>query len=341
MVDVRRAFTLIELLIAVTIIATLAGLVLTGYNAISAATKRNRSATILEIVRSALELASAERGLSMSPAEHPLAGSAAAPGRPRPPFVRNPSQVGPTGFANRTAYNLTTDPALVGPIPGELAAAFRPRLLMREDVFSDGDVPLLYGLQRSRIGVLGLASDATTRQRRLRRPPAGAPAISNPDDLLLYPDELCLISGSDAQAHGAAIEAALGSAGALAELTRIGGLRSPLPTSTVVLNGRARSVDPVQGSTAPQWKAGMANDAGTWRLYRLPLPAIYDGWGREVLISREENGGIHLESAGRDGVFRIRPSGSGSFASAAEGPIAEPDGNGRLDNIVSGTEDMR
>ena len=80
----NRGFSLIELLITIAIIATLASLVVASVSSFSTGSKRAKTDSILGAVRSGLEMSVAEQGAAASPAEHPLAGSL----EPRSIFVR-------------------------------------------------------------------------------------------------------------------------------------------------------------------------------------------------------------------------------------------------------------
>jgi len=84
----------------------------------------------------------------------------------------------------------------------------------------------------------------------------------------------------------------------------------------------------------------------------LPGQALYDGWGRELLVSASEIGGRpRIVSAGRDGVFAWNPGKDGVLAAnlaavaaavhgtawGAPGAVGD-DRRGDLDNLGTGVE---
>ena len=84
--------------------------------------------------------------------------------------------------------------------------------------------------------------------------------------------------------------------------------------------------------TSPYWKPGFLQIGGVWRRYRIRGTALYDSYGTEILFSTTSTGAIRLESAGRDGLFRWKPSASGySVGDLLGDPPPERDGS--LDNI--------
>jgi hypothetical protein len=88
------------------------------------------------------------------------------------------------------------------------------------------------------------------------------------------------------------------------------------------------------------WKPGCIRHGGTgaaplYRRYRLPGLAVYDAWGRELLYSTTASGGLHLLSAGADGVLVFDP-GADHVLDTTDPRAAAPAGDdldGTKDNI--------
>lgn len=332
----RRAFSLVELLTVIAIIATLAALVVAGANALGIGSKAKKTMAILGGVRTALELTVAEKGSLPNPVEHPLAGSRP----PRAIFVRAGS--GPLPVDGEALAGLAAD---------QVAADARPRLLAADDRFADPDLPLLCGLPRARIGVLGAPLVESTGYRRLP-----VPLPTDPDRIL---------DGSPYTAVGDVVpapaeaptwtpdkaEATLGfvlAAGSTrSELARLGALRAPPDdlAAARIRDGRVWSPQG-QGATGDErWKPGRVRDGSlsggkpNWKEYRLRGLAITDAWGIELLYSVDAAGALRLMSPGADGVFHIAPGDDHLIDSdLAAWPLAVDarDRDGQRDNLVVG-----
>jgi type II secretory pathway pseudopilin PulG len=349
-------FTVIELLVVIAVIATLAGLTLTSVNVIRTGARKSTTGTILACVRQGMDLALATSGATFSPVEHPLAGS-------RPPRAIFSGLRGQTWNAvSRTAVggariaNLdTTGEALSGLQEWELGnpvtnLAERQRLLIGDDTFADPSVPLLYGLSRSACRILGASLGASTRYRELPkpRPPAKtlvAAGYASAD----FPDSNHLISGSlSAKDSERILSYILGASGIRSELESLKALRSPpdddaanrihLPTalgSGADDAGRVWSAEPLTGNDL--WKPGLIQDGHPdWKPYQLRGLAIYDAWGREILCSFSQTGGMILQSAGADGCMRWHPGVDAVYQTNADDGVASGDDrDATFDNITN------
>ena len=345
MTVVRAAFTLVELLVVITVMAILVGLIIAAAAALGVGSKKTRSATILETVRQAMEVTGAQSGSVTSAVEHPLAGSYGAPGEPRFRFVRAAAPHSDLARTVNGALGTESEQiALSGVGLGELAAGAHARLLLPDDIYADHQVPLLYGLARERIGVLGAKLAAVTRFRRLPKPVPGQ-VIAQPDDLGAYPNAVRLVS-SDVQPDGnkPTLDYILGSTNATAELAKLGALFAPEddPLHRHAY-GRVWCEQPRTGSGEPLFKPGRFNDpervplsSPSWKRYRLRGLAIYDAWGVEIICSTAANGAVRLMSAGKDGAFRWDPGLNGALETDAwaTGPAGD-DKDGSRDNVVS------
>ena len=325
---VRPAFSLIELLTVIAIIATLSALLVASAGALSSGSKKSRTDSILGAVRNAVELTLAEQGMAASAAEHPLAGSR----EPRTTFVRaNGGAVAATGVALVLSGRTTI---------ADVQSGKQSRVLLPEDRFADPAVPQLYGTPRHRLGILGVPQAGVTKYRKL---PTNLDASVDPDSL---PDGDYLIAPKGTpQDHQAHLERLLGAA-AGSELASLGALRTPPADYTVAIAyGRVLT----SGNGVERWKPDHIRDgtlssgpgAGqpAWKPYRLPGVAIYDGWGTEVLYAVKPSG-FAVISAGADRVFRFDPGKDHTVATAADAnDPAGDDRDGSLDNRVQAVGD--
>jgi prepilin-type N-terminal cleavage/methylation domain-containing protein len=332
-----RAFTLIELLVVMVIMATLAGLSLAALNLVKEDSATEKTRLILAAVNNTLSLVKAETGSIPSPVEHPLAGSKA----PRRLFVREGG-----------SPVVTSGEALKGITTIDVLASDQNRALLPSDLYADERVPLLFGLSRSEIGILGANLATVTAYRRLPKlspqydisPEDGR--LDDPYDSSKYPNDAHLVVGTgDETSVKATMDYLFGFGSAWSELTKLGAIFTPPGPPNAVSN--RVWVDPAEPVTET-WEHGRFNDCGVasrsdggwvdnWKRYRLPGPAIYDAWGNEILLRVLGNGSVQLASAGPDGAF-VWDLGENKVletmlgASAPEGDDKE----GRPDNVVVG-----
>lgn len=291
----RRALTLIEVLVVIAIIGVLAGLVIGTMSGWGDRSKAARTRVILGMVQQGLATHLAAGGTQLAPIEHPLAGSRA----PRSAFIRagDSSVVADTGLALVGLERLDAVPT-----------AYRPRVLLGEDLCADLRYPALYALPRHDLAILGAAQQTATQYRRL----------ADTGDVIADPDASgrAINPGGNPADHSAALRLTL-DATILAELEQVGGLAEPPSTHTVALLG-GRVV--ASADLFPQWAPGRLQEGTHWRSYALPGASLRDGWGRELLASMADIGGrVRLLSAGRDGVFTWNPGPDGAIAT----PIAD------------------
>ncbi len=363
--DHRQAFTIIELLVVITIILVLAGLLLAVIPAVQENARRSRTSAILALAAQALAAQRASVGGLTSIAEHPLASSRYPTG-----FVRasDGSAVAPAGLP------------LVGPDLGRLSDAqlatllgsSRNRLLQNSDCFADLSAPGFYGTQRELMGVLGPALPEITQHIRLAltttdqistsistvsgsRLPQGTLVMPGRRlDAKLVPIDFIDTAG-ERQKRGipdsdpidpslsdptqrrelmrTTVERALGGDQTTSELRILKALLEPPDDdpANLALDNRVWSPASLRSSTtAPGNTASIGH-------YRLRGLALHDAWGREVLVSTTPEGDIRLLSAGRDGFFALHPGPDLVFATAAQDPLTTGDDrDGRADNIHVG-----
>ena len=168
----RLAFTMLELLVVISVMAILASLILVGASTIMGNAEKKKTETIIQTVKTGIELAIANKGSAISPTEHPFAGSNADAGGPRFAFVR---------ASGNTEWNTgdsvsTSGTALKGvPHPKYLGiSAQRNNLLMASDRYKDPRIVLLHGAKREDIGVLQSLRKVVTKYRLLPMPPKKA-----------------------------------------------------------------------------------------------------------------------------------------------------------------------
>lgn len=172
----RQGFTLIELLVVILIILILAGLLLTGWQALQRTLKKTETTAIMQMVLQGLALQESESGAAPPPAEHPFAGTKA----PRLDFVGRRD----SGWIQLEAGG----EALYGVPAGQIASAARDRLIADDDRFAEPDIPGFYGIERRLMGVVGSPLAAVTRFLDLGRAPvdtAWHPAPYLPYDPIL------------------------------------------------------------------------------------------------------------------------------------------------------------
>ncbi|MFT3766287.1 MAG: type II secretion system protein [Minicystis sp.] len=341
----RRGFSLIEVLVAISIIAILGGMILAAVSATRRNAKRKSTEAILAVLRGGLDLAKAQSGTMPSPAEHPLAGSRP----PRSAFVRGGSAA---GLAIGDAVDAAAE-ALMGLAPAQVPpsqAADLPRLLLPGDRFADHDLPLLYGLRRDQCGILGAPQAAVTAYRSLPAPMAPATTTPGPYIAATYPDNRYLVAPTGTGVdQKRALDYLLGVGAAAGELAKLKALRSPEGGGGGPIKaGRVQS--PLgDGNGTASWAPGLVRDgdqvggpdAGkpSWKTYNILGLAVYDAWGREILYTVGATGAVTLVSAGADGAMRIDPGDDRTISTAAaaeaDGPAAD-DRDGMRDNVALG-----
>ncbi len=169
-----RGFTLIELLMVISIMVIMAAFILAGAKALGIGSKKAKTQTIIAAIRKGIELTNANKGGSVSPTEHPLAGSV----EPRFKFVRTPQSSPRTTPPQPSSSGL----ALAGVESGNLENS-QSLLLLPSDVYADPVSPMLFGFKRENIGVLGAQQRRVTKYLLLPKPgpdPAFAAADSSP-----------------------------------------------------------------------------------------------------------------------------------------------------------------
>ena len=156
----QLAFTMLELLVVISIMSILAAMILVGAQKIGGNAQVKKTDTIIQTVRSGIELAIANKGSAISPTEHPFAGSRDSAGGQRFKFVRmDGSTISSTGLALKGVPNTS------------LLISDQNKLLMQTDRFADERIPLLYGALREDIGVLQSLRKVVTKYRMLPMPP--------------------------------------------------------------------------------------------------------------------------------------------------------------------------
>jgi len=360
----RRAFTLIELLMVVAIIAILASLILTGASVLNRQAKTRKTEVIISALRQAMELTIANRGGCPSPVEHPLAGSrqTMATFTSGALWVRGGTSTTVQGTtADAGPYALTgADLGSFGP-PSNSDAA---RLMLRTDVYARSEVPMLFGLTRDRIGVLGAMQKAVSKFIQL--PKVMAPNQIKPADIinaaLLVPTnyqdrDLTAMGQASPEPFGTEkgnkllFDYIFGSSNAQAELAGLKALILAGPgTSTwnigllpITVDGKQIPRVYTNGSAAQnEWSPGTVKAADGWRPYKLPGLAVYDAWGQEILYSLNRAGSIRLMSAGADGAFRFAPGDHTLNTSDPNASSPAPgDRDGTRDNVVDEVQEQQ
>ncbi|TVR14748.1 MAG: type II secretion system protein [Planctomycetota bacterium] len=342
------AFTLVETLVVLVIIAALAGMLMAGAQGLFASTQKVRTETIIETMRQAIEITATERGGPIVPGEHPLAGSFGSDHQPRALFQRSQDQGGQ--LLNSTSA--LTAPAIRGLQPSQVAAAYQDQLLLDSDHFADPGVPALYGLRRERIGLLAANLAASSHYHLLPPPPHSAQHHSAQTMEQLLSDDRFVVSSSDGpEANVALLSFVLGSTSARTELSKMDArshlddLEALVITSedmgSMIWHDRVWTSG--QGDqTANRWRPGFCQPPGgtTWYRYRIPGLAVYDAWGTEILYTLSRRNVVRLVSAGPSGAFSHHPGDSGLFNTPANSrDFSGDDWDASQDNIVLVTDD--
>lgn len=181
--QVRRAFSLIEMLVVIAIIGILAGLIIAVVPMMQNANRRTRTQAIIGMLHTCLGQHASEHGAAPTPAEHPLAWSAA----PRLAFAGNRGRtVDAMGVISTAAASWqilsTTGEAIAGleDYEVEIDSAKYPagsasrieilsRLIHSNDVFLGSttvgtvDAPMFAGVPRHWLGVLGVPMGDQTK----------------------------------------------------------------------------------------------------------------------------------------------------------------------------------
>jgi prepilin-type N-terminal cleavage/methylation domain-containing protein len=347
----RGAFTLIELLMVISILAVLAALTVASANALGVGSKKVATANIIAKVRSGLDQAIAIRGTALAAAEHPLAGS--RPGRALFRGLRGRVwNAAAKQASGGTMTDLNRDAeALSLANEWAVAGADANRVLMADDHFVDVSVPGLYGLTRASLHVLGAENQAVTRHRQLVHPKAESGPIPGPYDSSAFPDARCLIApGGASDASRAALDYLFAGSDALTELAALKAVVTPPdddaanrirpPTAIGGLDNGGRVWTPDANGGEEQWKAGriqdgtLPNGKPAWKRYSLRGASLVDAWGRELLAWPDLNGAMHVVSAGYDGCFHFAPGNDRTFATGVDAEVpAGDDKDGRRDNV--------
>ncbi len=167
----RRGFTMIELLMVISIIAVLSSMIVMVAMGLGGDAKKKKTGVIIATIRKGIELTIAGRGGSVSPTEHPFAGSRET----RFPFVRA------TGTQYGSANVATTGLAFTGVDLSQIAggAAGVDHLLADDDVFNDPRVPMLFGAKREVMCILGATQKLVTKYLQLPKPGPSSQTAAN------------------------------------------------------------------------------------------------------------------------------------------------------------------
>jgi prepilin-type N-terminal cleavage/methylation domain-containing protein len=170
----HSGFTLIELIVVISIMAILASMILVGAKALMGNAKKNKTLVIIRAVETGINLAIASKGSAISPTEHPFAGSQADAGKPRYGFVRG----GGPRWGNGSVS--TSGTALKGVPDTSYLSGDTDKLMLPSDIYSEVKVPILYGAKREDIGVLQSLRKVVTKYRMLPMPPNGRTKVWSP-----------------------------------------------------------------------------------------------------------------------------------------------------------------
>lgn len=368
-----RGFTLVELLAVVGVIILLMGIGISVFKSASHGEQRGRTQAIISVVATALAAAGAE-GRSVVTAEHPLASSMAK----RPMYFRAVSHA-IVGNGTEEAYRGVNQTDLSG--AGGVALADDDWFHGGSGygaITDNTPAPHLYGLPRRMCRVLGSAPIDITFYRTLSLRPGAIPgstSIATPASTTYWPYSRTLtapgykpldasrqpgsaIYGGTMNDVRASIQGALAPSGALEELTKLSALYEPKITDADLDDASKANQfplgkrivlpqpdDPMQMDAGSTWIAGrvLIGSSSPWSTWRLRNLALYDGWGRELLIWQDAGGGFNVMSAGRDGSFRWLPKTTTSSGATFSTKPWDTNASGgekdaRTDNVQVGSD---
>jgi prepilin-type N-terminal cleavage/methylation domain-containing protein len=256
-------FTLIELIVVISIMAILSALIIAAVQGLTGKAKEKKTGVIIRAVETGIYLAVASRGSAISPAEHPFAGSRAdAVGQ----FMRGDPRWSPNTPVS------TSSTALKGvPNPSYLGGVEPGNLMMPSDIYKEIKVPILYGAKREDIGVLQSLRKVVTKYRMLPMPPSGQTTVLSPvtgavassyqgDANTDFPDTLIPTTGQIADVTfgtladaKSALDYLFGSSSAQAELSALKALYNADPTLPNSVNKFTVGIEPrTAGGANPQ-----------------------------------------------------------------------------------------
>lgn len=160
-------FTLIELMVVISIMAIMASIIIVAASAFFKDAKKKQTDVIMRAVEIGINMAIASKGSSISPAEHPFAGSRSNAGSGRYRFKR----------AIDSSDCSTTGTALKGVPTIAYLSGSQNQLMLPSDRYADKRIALLYGSKREDIGVLQSLRKLVTQYRQLPCPPTVDPLI--------------------------------------------------------------------------------------------------------------------------------------------------------------------
>lgn len=349
----RLGFTLIELLIVIAVIAILASMILMGASALWGDAKKKKTDAIIAAVNQGLELYGASKGGTVAPAEHPLAcsGSAAAAVMVDTYefYMARPSAI--TGKLKPTIQvrgfsSVASAVSLVAPV-FNYSGATSTSAGCDDDLFASRRVPLLYGVQRKHIGLLGAVQGAYTQYWKVTLPLSALPDLTATSTLMI-PQKTDAGTPAD---NKKLLSYVFFNSNAMAELAKLKAVRDTASDTRYTQNWLAGAVKSDVATTADgdtEWKPGLIQDktrSDTWKAYKPLGLNIYDAWDNELLYSISATGRARIASAGKDGAFIFAPHddktlqtdlNSGIDLTQPLGPQAKAgDRDGTRDNVLN------
>lgn len=339
MVNRRVAFTIIELLIVISIIVILVGLLMAGAQAVRKARIKSTSEVIVGMVATALAAAEGERK-SLPIVPHPLASTrngtlldfkrgAIDPIRLQEKF-KSARNGGPVSVALWSMSSENADftvgksvlPVSISILGGEnvmINAGWGDERLLANDVLADINAITAVGAKRELLGVLGVLDSnihehircPTVDKIEQRNITTGSIVLSSVItdpffDRFRVTPSLSFSSSGWVDDQEQAVKRALESS--WAELGKVGGIRKSSGYSA--WNNRYVYDTSVNFETS-KYTPGSLKVATKYKTFSLHGISVIDGWGVELFISKTANGRVRVISAGKDGCLRINPGTNG------------------------------
>lgn len=333
----RGGFSMIELVIVVSVIAVLSGLILAAVGLVDTKTKDARTVAISSTARTAVSQRGVETGGSEFTCVHPFANlTDNSEGLKRARWFRADEErtLEQGGIALATTEQ--------GLLKGWIPEALKGNLIMDSDLFAGvyevADCPVYFGVKRYAMRMVG-SGYGINKYRRVSGPPGSKGGVDDPRDYLFVMNRDYADLSNDEEVVRRSVDLFEYTFGShLNELKSLRGIKliDESAGGELFLNERAWAMGAPEDFWRPGCIRGVAGSGEGWFEYRLRGMYLCDGWGREMLGFSLDSG-FCFASAGEDGVYHVDPGPNGVIdvyvGRDISGEIDDVDG--QSDNLVN------